>query len=107
MFRYSITGFKAVGDPNFPLIASHGGIVAYIKDEVFEHMQHIRFSKSSLAFKFSFAPKIVFMVVYVYPYDSYNYNETDYAALSSEIGYWLCEGYTPFLGGDFNGRLEI
>ena len=100
-----ISGFEIIGDPSFPLITSHGGIVVYIKEEAFECIQHIRFSKSSVSFKLSFAPNIVFMGVYVYPYDSHNYGETDYAALATEVGYWLGEGYIPFIGGDFNGRI--
>ena len=100
-----INGFKIVGDPKFPLISTHGGNVAYIKNDIYEHMQSLRFSKCSISFKFNFAPGIVFMGVYIYPYDSYNYDDCDFALLSSEIEYWLCKGVIPFMGGDLNSRI--
>lgn len=100
-----IDGFKAIGDPNFPLIASHGGVMAYIKCDTFEHIQQIRYGKCSISFNFTFAPKLVFIAVYVYPYDSLNFTETDFATLSTEIEYWLCRGFIPIIGGDFNARV--
>ena len=100
-----ITGFKVVGDPKFPLISTHGGIVAYIKNDIYEHIQSLRFSKCSLSFKLGVAPNIFFMGTYMYPYDSHNYHDGDFALLSSDIEYWLCKGMIPFIGGDLNSRI--
>ena len=83
----AITGFKVIGDPKFPLIASHDGVVAYIKCEIFDHIQQIRFGKCSISFNFSFAPTLAFIAVYMYPYDSHDFSNTDFATLSSEIEY--------------------
>ena len=74
-----IDGFKIVGDEKFPLTSKHGGNVAYIKNEIYEHVLSLRYSKVSLAFKFSFAPNVVFMGIYIYPVDSYNFIEGDFA----------------------------
>ena len=45
------------------------------------------------------------MGVYMYPYDSYNYTDSDFGLLSSEIEYWLSNGLILFIGGDLNGRI--
>ena len=100
-----IDGFKIVGDNNFPLISKHGGNVAYIKNEIYEHIISLRYSKVSLAFNFSFAPNVVFMGNYIYPINSYNYVEGDFAILSNDIHYWLEKGAIPYIGGDFNSRI--
>ena len=80
-----MTGFEIVGDEKFPLISRHGGNVAYIKKELYEHMISLRYSKVSLSFNFSFAPNIMFMGTYMYPIDSYNFAESDFAQLSKDI----------------------
>ena len=95
------TGFKLIGDHKFPLIASHGGVVAYIKCDIIDHIQQIRFGKCSISFNFSFAPTLALIAVYVYPYDSHN----DFATPSSEIEYWLKRGTIPLIGGNFNVRV--
>ena len=100
-----ISGFRAIGDPKFPLTAAHGGIVVYIKNNIYDHMQRIRFSRCCVSFNFTFAPKIVFIGVYVYPYDSLNFTESDFATLVCEIKFWISGGFVPFIGGDFNARV--
>ena len=100
-----IAGFKIVGDEKFPLISRHGGNVAYIKNEIYEHITSLRYSKVSLSFKFSFAPNVVFMGIYIYPIDSYNYMDGDFALLSNDIEYWMSKGAIRFIAGDFNSRI--
>ena len=101
----TISGFDKIGDPNVPLLQSHGGLVVYIRSSIYQHIQLVRFSKCSISFKFSFAPTIAFMGVYIYPYDSLNYDIMDFAILSAEIEFWQNSGCIPFVGGDMNSRL--
>ena len=101
----AIPGFKVSGDPKFPQISSHGGIVAYIRCDIFEHIQQIRFGKCSMSIRFNFAHNLVLMAVYIYPYDSINFDDNDFTILSSEISYWLEQGLTPIIAGDLNARM--
>ena len=45
------------------------------------------------------------MGVYIYPPSSSNYKDTDYSVVINEINYWMCKGYNPYIGGDFNSRI--
>ena len=45
------------------------------------------------------------MGVCIYPYDSNNFSDTDYAELIRDIKYWTDKGYQPYIGGDFNSRI--
>ena len=100
-----MAGFEIVGDEKFPLISRHGGNVAYIEKEPYAHMIYLRYSKVSLSFNFSFASNIMFMGTYMYPIDSYNFAESDFAQLFKDINYWMEKGITAFIGGDFNSRV--
>ena len=100
-----IKGFKAIGDPKFPLIANHGGIVVYIKRNLYDYILDLRFSKSSISFTLSIVPKIAFIGIYMYPYDSLNFTVDDFALLFQDIDFWISNGFVPFLGGDFNARV--
>ena len=101
----SISGFNVIGDPTFPLVSSHGGTVVYIKNEFFKHIQQIRYGRCTIPFNFTFALKVVFIGVYIYPYDSLNFRDSDFATILCEMDYWLCKWLTPFIGGDFNARV--
>ena len=100
-----IDGFKIVGEEDVPLVSKHGGNVVYIRNDLYEHLLTLRFSKVSISFNFTFAPNVVFMGIYIYPIDSVNYNDGDFALLSKEIEFWLERGFTPFIAGDFNSRI--
>ena len=49
--------------------------------------------------------KCCYMLVYIYPVDSKNYNEADFGILAEELLFWMSRGYTENVGGDFNARL--
>ena len=83
----SISGFNVIGDPTFPLVSSHGGTVVYIKNEFFEHIQQIRYGRCTVSFNFTFAPKVVFIGVYIYPYASLNFRDSDFATILCEMDY--------------------
>ena len=34
-----------------------------------------------------------------------NYSNTDFGILSEELAFWINNGNTPFVGGDFNSKL--
>ena len=38
--------------------------------------------------------------------DSKNYNEADFGILAEELSFWMSRGYTVYIGGDFNARLD-
>ena len=59
-----IPDFKCFGDPSAPLTSSHGGLVVYVKDVLYEHLYDIRFSKCTISFKLDFIPDFAFMRVY-------------------------------------------
>ena len=44
------------------------------------------------------------MGVYVYPYDLSNFSLCDFGTLPNDIEYWLSDGITPSIGGDFDSR---
>ena len=85
-------------------LSTHGGLVVYIKNVLFDHIQDIRFSKCTVSFKSDFIPDYFFMGVYMYPYGSHNFSERDFGIFSQDIEYWLSRGVTPFIGGDLNSR---
>ena len=99
------TGFKVYGDPGFPLFQRHGGLSVYVKNCYVPFINDIRFSKCTISFSISTIPKVFFMGVYVYPFDSYNHDISDYGIVVEEVKYWLDKGYIPFIGGDFNSRI--
>ena len=45
------------------------------------------------------------MMVYLYPVDSKNYDDTEFGTLAEEIIFWNNLGYTLYIGGDCNARL--
>ena len=45
------------------------------------------------------------MLVYMYPYDSNNFEINDFGILSEEISHWINQDFIPYIGGDFNSRL--
>ena len=83
-----LTGYKCIGDPKFPMVTAHGGIAAYLKDELFDYVMDIRFTKVCIAFALSCFPGYCFIAVYMYPVDSLNYSLEDVGNLSEEISYW-------------------
>ena len=99
-----VDGFKAISDPTFAAINS-GGMAAYLNTRLFPYVCNIRFTKCTLSFSLSILPGFCFMLVYIYPVDSMNYDLNDFGIVSEEISYWLDSGFTPFLGGDYNARL--
>ena len=98
-------GFTALGDPSFPLFQRHGGLAVYIKDTYSQFVKDLRFSRCTISFNLNIFPKICFMGVYVYPIDSINYDAKDFGIVTEEICVWTSQGYTPYIGGDFNSRL--
>ena len=100
-----INGYEIIADPNFPESTTHGGIAGYIKANFYKYITNIRFSKCTLSFTFSFLPHFCYMMVYLYPVDSKNYDDTDFGTLAEEIIFWNNLGYTLYIGGDFNARL--
>ena len=100
----AIDGFQIIGDPLFNS-SSFGGIAAYVNRRWSPMLQNIRFSKCSLSFSLSEIPGFAFMVVYVYPLDSINFNLEDFGILSEEVEYWNMKGFVIYFGGDFNSRM--
>ena len=99
-----VDGFQVVSDPLF-YSNCHGGLAAYVKDNLFPHLTNIRFSKCTLSFSIATIPNCYFMLVYMYPLDSINYNLGDFGILIEEMTFWDRLGYLPFIGGDFNSRI--
>ena len=99
-----VNGFTKYGDPSFPVVQKHGGLAVYIKDFYAQYMKDLRFSKSTISFTVSNIPNVFFMGLYIYPSDSRNFKDTDFASVVNDINYWLLKGYYPFIGGDFNSR---
>ena len=99
-----VDGYKIISDPSFASNNS-GGMVAYVKLKLFPYITNIRFSKCTLSFSLSILPGFCFILVYMYPLDSMNYELNDFGIYSEEISYWLDYGFTPYIGGDFNSRL--
>lgn len=100
-----VPGFTAFGDPDFPYFQKHGGIVVYIKNFFAQYITNLRYTKFTISFTLSVVKKVFFMGVYIYPPTSPNYKDTDYAEVINEINYWLCKGFHPYVGGDFNSRI--
>ena len=101
----NINGYQVIFDPTFPLTSHHGGIAAYISIKYFHYVTSIRFTKCTLSFSFTILPQYSFVAVYIYPVDSINYLNTDFGILSEELAFWIKNGNTPYVGGDFNSRL--
>ena len=100
-----VHGFTVFGDSTHPHLTKHGGISVYVKNDLVPYVNDLRFSKSTLSFRISTIPYTFFMGVYIYPYDSNNFCDTDYAELIRDIMYWMDKGYQPYIGGDFNSRI--
>ena len=94
-----VDGFKPISDPTFAAINS-GGMAAYLNVRLFPYVCNIRFTKCTLSFSLSILPGFCFMLVYIYPVDSMNYNLNDFGIVSEEISYWLLCGNTPYIGRD-------
>ena len=99
-----VNDFHIVADPSYSS-NKHGGIAAYVHHRLFPYIKNIRFSKCTLSFSFTIFPGFCFMLVYMYPIDSVNYELNDFGILSEEISFWLSQGVIPYIGGDFNARL--
>ena len=93
-----------VADPLFSS-KSHGGMASYVNLRLFPYITNIRFTKCTLSFSFSILPGFCFMLVYLYPRDSPNFELNDFGILSEEISFWINKGFVPYLGGDYNSRL--
>ena len=99
-----VEGYHIIADPSF-LSKTHGGMAAYVKSRLYCYISDIRFTKCTLSFSISTLPGFCFMLVYIYPYDSYNFEIGDFGILSEELSYWVNKGFIPYIGGDFNSRL--
>ena len=99
-----VEGFNIIADPTFTS-NNNGGMASYVSCRLFPYITNIRFSKCTLSFSFSILPGFCFMLTYMYPLDSINYNLDDFGILSEELSYWLDNGFIPFMGGDYNARL--
>ena len=97
-------GYHIISDPSFTS-DNHGGMAAYVSLKLFPYIANIRFSKRTLSFSFTILPGFCFMLTYMYPLDSINYELSDFGILSEEINFWLEHGFTPYIGGDYNARL--
>ena len=97
-------GYHIISDPSFTS-DNHGGMAAYVSLKLFPYITNIRFSKCTLSFSFTILPGFCFMLTYMYPLDSINYELSDFGILSEEINFWLEHGFTPYIGGDYNARL--
>ena len=100
-----ISGFTKFGDKNFPLIQKHAGLAVYVRGNYAQYVKEIRYGRSSISLSINTIPNFFFMGVYIYPTDSFNYNDTDFGGLISDMNYWLMKGYHPIVGGDFNSRV--
>ena len=99
-----IKGYNLFGNPDVPIPVSHGGLAVYVKDDLAQYVNNIRYGKCTLSFNLSIIPNVFLMGVYIYPTDSKNYDITDYRICINNIRYWLEKGLTPFVGGDLNSR---
>ena len=102
----AVPNFESFGDPNYPLFQNHGGQAVYISSTYAQYIIDLRFTRCSISFALSVVPDVFFMGVYVYPPTSPNHKDTDFAIVIEEIDYWMSKGYTPFIGGDFNSRIQ-
>ena len=100
----NVDGFHIIADPVFSS-KSHGGMASYVNLKLFPYVTNIRFTKCTLSFSFSTLPGYCFMLVYMYPLDSPNFDLNDFGILSEEISFWINKGFVPFMGGDYNSRL--
>ena len=98
-----VDGFHIISDPLFSF-KSHGGMASYINLRLFPYITNIRFTKCTLSFSLSILPGFCFMLVYMYPLDSPNFDLNDFGILSEEISFWINKGFVPYMGGDYNSR---
>ena len=101
----NLSDFNVYGDPSFPLFQRHGGLAVYVNSFYSPYINNLRFTKCTISFSLSIIPKVFYMGVYMYPTDSDNYDLGDFGIITDEVKYWLCKGFTPYMGGDFNSRL--
>ena len=99
-----VNGYHIISDPSF-MSNNYGGMAAYVSLRLSPYLTNVRFSKCTLSFSVSVLPGICFMITYMFPLDSINYDLNDFGILSEEISFWLDRGFTPYIGGDFNSRL--
>ncbi len=99
-----VDGYNIIADPSFSF-QTHGGMASYVKSRLAPYITNIRFTKCTLSFSISIIPGFSFMLVYMYPYDSYNFELNDFGILSEEISYWINNGFVLYMGGDYNSRL--
>ena len=81
----TIHGFTIFGDPSFPLFIKHGGLAVYIKNNLAQYINELRFGKCTFSFNISCLPNTFFMGTYVYPIDSENFDDTDYGSMIDDI----------------------
>ena len=81
-------------------------MAAYVNFKLYSYITNIRFIKCTLSFSFNTLPSFCFMLIYMFPRDSINYDLNDFGTLSEEISYWVNHGFTPYMGGDYNSRLR-
>ena len=99
-----VDGYKTISDPTFTLNNS-GGMASYVSMRLFPYITNIHFSKCTSSFALSILPGFCFMLAYIYPLDSINYDLNDFGILSEEISFWLDHGFVPYMGRDYNSRL--
>ena len=87
----NVNDFHIVADPSYTS-GKHGGLAAYVHQRLFPYISKIRFTKCTLSFTFTVFPQFCFMLIYIYPIDSINYDITDFSIISEEISFWLSGG---------------
>ena len=51
-----IKGYYLFGNPDVPIPVSHGGLAVYVKDDLAQHVNNIRYGKCTLSFNLSIIP---------------------------------------------------
>ena len=100
----TIKNYRIFIDPNIKL-RHRGGVAVYVQEKLAKYVTKIRYEECFVSFMLSNVPKYMFIGVYIPPEDSVYADPGAFARLSELLLECRKNGFTPFLGGDFNSRI--
>ena len=99
-----IQSYTKISNPSVKQ-CNHGGIVVYVKNNIFKNVFNITHNECFLTFRLDIAPQYIFGGVYIQPENSRYFNMKMFADLDTLLVNIQENGYIPFIDGDFNARL--
>ena len=86
-------------------VVKHGGIAAYVKNDLAKNLMDIKYNNSYLSFRLDHSSNTLFAGIYVQPKSSKYFNISLFSEIDALLKDCKEHNFTPLIGGDFNARI--